>query len=1015
MQQQKYTLDQLKLAQTNAQKAGRTKDVELLSRYIETHPDNVSVGENLKRTFLGAVRDTAQSTLDLAKDVTKLKTGVDLKPYVLPEVKEPTNLPLSMTRDVAGFMIPYAGLSRYYKAGKAAQTMAGKIGQAAVKGSVAEQFAFNPDEERLSNLVQKYPNLQNPVTEYLQANPNDPIAEKRFKMALEGTGIAIPLDVLFRGFSKIRKRGKPQDEVVEVKPEEQIGEKPISSDTIDVTSTVEQAKQQVNPQIQPSIKTDTDSFAGNINLNKIDSPEGVKNVIRDTAKQNKDFIEARRGVVPFGSQGEELQAAAADLGMTFDDVTKRKIGQAFNAEEIYATRMIHNQTANEVFNLSTKLQKKVKAGEILEKQDIIDFQHAVTKNTAVQEQLAGMTAESGRALRQFREMGSSEGAIKARLIKDFFENAPDENTVMAQIEGIVKLADDPQKMATHIRNTHKATTLDKVQEGWINALLSAPPTHMVNIMSNSLVAATQPIEYTVAAGLGALRKKGSDKITLSEVGARIYGSILGSLDGLKAGWKALKDPDSIEDPLTKIEARRSNAISGVKGKIVRIPTRLLAAEDVFFKGIGYRQELWGQALRKAKKEGKGFNRAVEIMDDPAKNFPKIHLKAQDSARILTFTNELGDISKIPQSFLKKVPILRFIAPFYRTPVNIVKYAGQRTPLGRFGSKYKEAIKKGGAEADLARAKIITGTSTMVAAGYLASQGYITGRGGDFKENNIRRETGWQPYSFKLGNGYYAYNRFEPVGIMFGLAADFQDIISKGLAGDLESEELGSLLLASISENLTDKTFFAGISNVIQAISDPDRYGEAFINSLAGSFVPTISAYARKGEDPYVRDAQDIVDTIYNRIPILSEDLPIKTNVFGEPIEYPKGAAPDFLGNLGKTFSPIKKTQETNDPVFKELVRLEMTPSMPRRKLGNVELSPTQYASLNNEMLNLGVKEQIKQLLQTPLYKALPTFKKKEEINKIINEGKRLARDLTINKYPTLKKAIYDQKLNEMTQ
>ena len=55
---------------------------------------------------------------------------------------------------------------------------------------------FSPHEERLSNLVQEFPELANPITEYLQAKPDDSFAEGRLKNSLEGLlvgGLAEPL------------------------------------------------------------------------------------------------------------------------------------------------------------------------------------------------------------------------------------------------------------------------------------------------------------------------------------------------------------------------------------------------------------------------------------------------------------------------------------------------------------------------------------------------------------------------------------------------------------------------------------------------------------------------------------------------------------------------------------------------------------------------------------------------------------------------------------------------------
>ncbi|WP_266031234.1 hypothetical protein [Brucella intermedia] len=61
------------------------------------------------------------------------------------------------------------------------------------RGALAGTVVVDPHEERLSNLIEEFPVLQNPVTEYLAASPDDSSAEGRFKNALEGIGVDIAL------------------------------------------------------------------------------------------------------------------------------------------------------------------------------------------------------------------------------------------------------------------------------------------------------------------------------------------------------------------------------------------------------------------------------------------------------------------------------------------------------------------------------------------------------------------------------------------------------------------------------------------------------------------------------------------------------------------------------------------------------------------------------------------------------------------------------------------------------
>ncbi len=88
--------------------------------------------------------------------------------------------------------------------GRAAASAAPESLKAAVVGAVA----FDPSGERLSNLVEKFPALQNPVTGFLAAQPGDTRAMGRIKNAFESIGVDAALAGVFAasvaGFKAIR-------------------------------------------------------------------------------------------------------------------------------------------------------------------------------------------------------------------------------------------------------------------------------------------------------------------------------------------------------------------------------------------------------------------------------------------------------------------------------------------------------------------------------------------------------------------------------------------------------------------------------------------------------------------------------------------------------------------------------------------------------------------------------------------------------------------------------------------
>ena len=142
--------------------------------------------------LLGGIRDAAQSVSDLAWDSSTInltmKYGFNIEtenPLQFGKVPEAETISGTLTHGITQFLVGFIPASKALKFIKPISKM-GKLGQSTIAGGVADFTVFAPHEERLSNLVQSFKELQNPVTEYLQANPDDSAAEGRLKNVLEG-------------------------------------------------------------------------------------------------------------------------------------------------------------------------------------------------------------------------------------------------------------------------------------------------------------------------------------------------------------------------------------------------------------------------------------------------------------------------------------------------------------------------------------------------------------------------------------------------------------------------------------------------------------------------------------------------------------------------------------------------------------------------------------------------------------------------------------------------------------
>lgn len=723
--------------------------------------------------------------------------------------------------------------------------------------------------------------------------------------------------------------------------------------------------------------------AGNIRLDNLNTPEDVSQVIRESADTGNDFMAARRGNI---SDIQVLDLADA-LGMDAESLNLRKLGQAFNAEQIVAARKLLIQSATTVRDAMSK------AGRLeATDQEVMAYAEVKARHMMIQEQVAGITAEAGRALRAFRSL---EGQQEAVQIGQFIEQT--QGKTLFQLREEAKKGaqlETPQQLSKFLNDSRKPTFKDMLLEYWINALLSGPLTHMKNIMGNSLVATNSVIETALASGVGKIL--GSEEaVQMGEAKARWFGLTQGAIEGFQSAKAIVKSEEAIEGSHT-VEVQRQ-AIPGVTGQVIRVPTRLLSAEDEVFKAIGFRQELNALAHRQATKEGLTGDAFVSRMTDLVSNpSEEAMLQAKSNAEYQTFTNPLGPTGKAIQTFANSHPLAKFIVPFLRTPINIVKYAGERTPLGLISREIRENLsgKNGTIARDTQIARLGLGTSLAAATVGLAAQGLITGGGpSDNAQKALMRAAGWQPYSIKIGEMYYSYQWAEPLATITGTVADIADIIHGSEAkGDDYDKVIGGLI-GGISQNILGKLSLRGVSDFIQAAVDPTRYGGGYIQSFVGSFVPAIVAQAERTVDPTLRQARTTVDMLKSRVPGLSETLLPKRDVWGEPIVNQGSLGPDIA-------NPIYESKMRNDPVDRTLLNLGYYPTALKRSIRGVQLTDQQFDDYSR-MAGRMAKMRLDAIVRTPGFSDTPPAIQAEIVAKTVDSSRETARSVVMMTNPQI--------------
>jgi hypothetical protein len=375
-------------------------------------------------------------------------------------------------------------------------------------------------------------------------------------------------------------------------------------------------------------------------------------------------------------------------------------------------------------------------------------------------------------------------------------------------------------------------------------------------------------------------------------------------------------------------------------------------ETVLAGGKMYNEKnLFDQHIAEAKKAGldwsknpKEFERFVQKQAELKPFDPAIAEDAKrfaEISKVVTFTNDLDDISQGVSDIINKVPGLNFVIPFVKTPTNILKFGLARSPLGLAKDSYLLAFSKDfreqftnarGMEANELRGRIATAVMFTSGVSYylMNNEGAITGGGPqNVDEKATLIATGWQPYSLKIGDKYVSYQRLDPIATPLGILADLGEY-SRLNPKEKEDDDMAAVFSAcamTLTYNLTDKSYLRGLNNLMKAVQDPATYLPKLVRDIGAGFVPNAVNQMQNTEHEIIlRDARSFADATLKRIPGASDVVPPRRTILGDTIfrENPAG----LLGPV----NPFNISTAKNDPVAQEMSTLNGHFGMPSSKL-----------------------------------------------------------------------------------
>jgi hypothetical protein len=536
-----------------------------------------------------------------------------------------------------------------------------------------------------------------------------------------------------------------------------------------------------------------------------------------------------------------------------------------------------------------------------------------------------------------------------------------------------KLSSDVVKLVSS-----NPTLAKKMQEYYVNSLISGLGTPVVNVYSAFFKGAIAPWERMIESVV----ERGAEGKTIRE-GLSMFPALVTSfaeawrfagrgflngapLDltyavGSKDVNKFLENFRTKAIGTGKITTNADGTVTYVEpskpaealGELVRLPTRVSVAVDEFSKAFFRRMEInalkyryaYGMSDDQFRKLNMRDNldatpeeiasarqalvsklQAIDFQDENWMTKMRMAGLEREAASITQFAKEntfQADLGKVGNTLTKlrnDYPLLSFVIPFIKTPINITKDFFRYTP----GSALAYA---GTDKFSNVTAKNLMGLATITSIIGLAESDLVTGHHSD-KERATKEAAGIPEMSVKIGDTWYDYSRIEPVSSTLGFTLDvmsrYKDLIRDGKEN--EANKLVSSFMSVMRDNLVEKTFLAGIANFVMAATDAERYGPQILNNTVGSLVPAVVGSAARLQDPVNKEVDSAIASLKNRIPGLREELPTKFDILGKP----KTVAPGQVLGLAAREAEQTPVQQLLDnpyvtirPVTKRMYGMEL--------------------------------------------------------------------------------------------
>jgi len=215
---------------------------------------------------------------------------------------------------------------------------------------------------------------------------------------------------------------------------------------------------------------------------------------------------------------------------------------------------------------------------------------------------------------------------------------------------------------------------------------------------------------------------------------------------------------------------------------------------------------------------------------------------------------------------------------------------------------------------------LTGTGMVALGAYLYEQGIMTGAAStEPGERAVEVAEGQSPNSMLIDGEWRPIGRLAPFGTSMAIGATMAQIAKH------RSKEGGPLgfgvgAASALGRTILDQPFLTGSQSALDALQDPVRASERYLESQAGRIVPSIVNEVANASG-FSRDVNGPLEAIQGRLPGLAEQLPIRHTGWGDPIR-------GRTGLMNRLFNPVAGSPDNriDNPVVAQAGELGYAPS-----------------------------------------------------------------------------------------